>query len=142
MVQLQDYKDKEQIMRLLMYYDGTDHTRDALNTVKEIAKGMNAMVHVVSSLSGWSHLEVKIIDEMENGLNYIKEHLEKERIPCETHLLVRGKNPGEDIVDVANKYQVDEIIIGTNRKTKIEKFMPGWFINHVIDRARCPVLIV
>jgi len=34
MVQLQDYKDKEQIMRLLMYYDGTDHTRDALNTVK------------------------------------------------------------------------------------------------------------
>jgi len=125
-----------------MYYDGTDHTRDALTTVKEIAKSMNAKVHVVSSLSGWIHLDVKVIDEMENGLNNIKEHLEKDRIPCETHLLIRGKNPGEDIVDIADKYQVDEIIIGTNRKTKIEKFMPGWFINHVIDRARCPVLIV
>lgn len=129
-------------MKLLMYYDGTDHTRDALQTVRELAKAFNAKVHVLSSLSGWTHLDVKIIDEMESGLDYIKGVLESECIQCETHLLVRGNNPGEDIVDIAHKYKVDEIIIGTDRNSKIEKFIPGWDINHVIDRAKCPVLIV
>jgi nucleotide-binding universal stress UspA family protein len=125
-----------------MYYDGTDHTKNALKTVKELAQALNAKVHVVSSLSAWTHLDVKIIDEMENGLDSIKGIFEKESIPCETHLLIRGKNPGEDIIHIANKYQVDEIIIGTDRTSKIEKFIPGWFVNHVIDRASCPVLIV
>lgn len=129
-------------MRLLMYYDGTDHSRGALKTVKELAKALNAKVHVMTSLSGWTHLDVKIIDEMEDGLEEIKGILEKEKIHCETHLLVRGKTPGDDIVDIANKYQVNEIIIGTDRNSKIEKFIPGWYINHVIDRARCRVLIV
>ena len=142
MVGFQEYSTKEGTMRLLMYYDGKDHTKDALKTVKARAKALNAKVHVLSSLSSWGDLSVKIIREIENGLHYIKSVLDRENIPCYTHLLIMGRTPAEDIIDVANKYQVDEIIIGTNRKTKIEKFMPGWFINHVIDRARCPVLIV
>lgn len=129
-------------MRLLMYYDGTDHTRNALKIVKELAKALNAKVHVLSSFSGCTHLDVKIIDQMESNLDYVKGILEREHIPCETHLLIRGKNPGEDIVDIANKYQVDEIIIGTHRSSGIEKSMPGTYINHVLDRAKCPVLIV
>jgi nucleotide-binding universal stress UspA family protein len=129
-------------MRLLIYYDGTDHTKEALKTVKGLAKALSAKVHVMSSLSGWSNCDVKIIDEMENGLDYMKCLLAKESIDCQTHLLTKGNNPGEDIVDIANKYQIDVIIIGTDRKSRIEKFITGWFINYVIDKAKCPILIV
>lgn len=130
-------------MRILMYYDGTDDTREALPNVKQRATAMNAKVYVMSSFSRWGDVDTKMIEERENGLNYIKSVLEKENVPCETHLLmVKDHNPGDDILDIASKYQVDEIIIGTDRKSNIEKFIPGWLVNHVISRAKCPVLIV
>lgn len=129
-------------MRILMYYDGKEHTKDALKTVKDRAKALKAKVHVLSSLSSWGGLSVRIIREMENGLYYIRGVLEKESIPCNTHLLIMGRTPGEDIVDVANKYDVDEIIIGANKTSMFKKFKTGRFINQVVRRARCPVLIV
>ena len=55
--------------------------------------------------------------------------------------MVRGRNPGEDIVDIADRYQVDEIIIGTDRTSRIEKFEPGRYIRHVLEMASCPVVI-
>jgi len=142
MVGFQEYSTKEGTMRLLMYYDGKDHTKDALKTVKARAKALNAKVHVLSSLSSWGDLSVKIIREIENGLHYIKGVLDRENIPCYTHLLIMGRTPAEDIIDVANKYQVDEIIIGTDRTSMIRRLKTGRPISHVISQARCPVLIV
>lgn len=79
---------------------------------------------------------------MEDNLGQIKDLLEKEKILCETHLLIRGKNPGDDIINIANKYKAYEIIIGTDRNSRIEKFIAGWYVNHVIERVKCPVLVV
>jgi len=142
MMLLREHKDKEGIMSLLMYYDGTDDTRKTISAVKDRAKALHAKVHVLSSLSSWGDLSVKIIRKMEDGLHYIKNTLDRENIPCDTHLLIMGRTPGEDILDVANKFQVNEIIIGTDKASKIKKFKTSRLINYISGRARCPVLIV
>ncbi len=129
-------------MRLLMYYDGTDDTRKTLNTVKDRAKALNAKVHVLTSLSSWGELSVKIIRKMEDGLHSIKSALNRENIPCDTHLLIMGRTPGEDIIDVANKFQVNEIVIGTNRTSKVKRVKTGMLVNYISGRAGCPVLVV
>ena len=142
MVGFQEYSNKEGTMRLLMYYDGTDDTRKTISAVKDQAKALQAKVHVLSSLSSWGELSVKIIRKMEDGLHYIKSVLARQDIPCETHLLIMGRTPGEDILAVANKFQVNEIIIGTDRTSKIKKLKASRLISYVSGRARCPVLIV
>ncbi len=142
MMLLRENKDKEGIMRLLMYYDGTDDTRKTLKTVKERAKALQAKVHVLSSLSNWGELSVKIVRKMEDGLHYIKNALNRENIPCDTHLLIMGRTPGEDILDAVDKFQVNEIIIGIGRTSKIKKFKARGLIKYLISRARCSVHIV
>ncbi len=115
--------------------------KDAIKIVKELAKALNTKIHVMTSLSGWVHLDVKMVNELEDNLEQIRDLLEKEKILCGTHLLIRGKNLGDDIINIANKYKVYKIIIGTDRNSRIEKFMAGWYVNHVIDRVKCPVLV-
>lgn len=129
-------------MRLLIYYDGKDHTKDALRTVRDRAKVLESKVHIVSCINSWGEPSLSIIHDMRNGLYFAKDVLVKEKIACYTHACIKWRNPGEYIIDVAYKYKVDEIIIGTNKESKVAKYRHGWFINHVIDWAKCPVLLV
>jgi nucleotide-binding universal stress UspA family protein len=129
-------------MRLLMFYDGRDHSREALKIVKTRAKALKAKVHVLSSIHCWGEPREKVIHEIRNDLCFVKDILGKENIPCCTHLRLKWRNPGDDIIDVAGKYRVDEIIIGTNKKSTVARYRHDWFIDHVIERTTCPVLLV
>lgn len=129
-------------MNILMYYDGTDYTKETVPLVKKHAKAFNARVHVVSSLSRGGESELQEINAIERDFEYLKETFDKDKIPCETHLLIKGQNPGEDIVSFANEHGADEIIIGTEKKTLVEKLLLGSVAQTVILHARCPVLVV
>jgi nucleotide-binding universal stress UspA family protein len=135
-------KRKEQIMRILMYYDGTEYTIEALPMVKVHAKAFNAQVDIVSSLPKGGEPQLKEIESRENDLAYLKSVLDKEKILCETHLLIKGHDAGDDIVQFAMEHKVDEIIIGTEKKSRVEKFLLGSVAQHVIINATCPVVIV
>ena len=129
-------------MKILMYYDGTEYTKNALPLVKTHAKGLNAHVDIVSSLPKGGETELKEIDTREGELTYLKETLNKENIPCETHLLIKGHDAGDDIVKFAKEHNIDEIIIGTEKKSRVEKFLLGSVAQHVIINSTCPVVIV
>jgi nucleotide-binding universal stress UspA family protein len=129
-------------MNILMYYDGTDYTKDAVPFVKKHAKAFNAMVYVVSSLSKGGESELQEINSIQRDFEYLKETFGNEKIPCETHLLIKGHDAGADIVDFANEHGTEEIIIGTEKKTLVEKFLLGSVAQTVILHAKCPVLIV
>jgi len=130
------------MMRILMFYDGTEYTKEALPVVKMHAKAFNAQVDVVSSLPKGGESQLKEIESMENELAYIKGILDKEKIPCETHLLIKGHDAGEDIVRFAKEHKVDEIIIGTEKKSRVEKFILGSVAQYAIINAKCPVIII
>ncbi len=129
-------------MRLLMYYDGREHTRKAVQILKTRAKIMKSKVHLVSCIHSWGEPSLRILTDMRNDLHVVRDVLDKENIPCQTHVCIKWRNPGDYILDVAYRYNVDEIIIGTNKESKIAKYRHGWFITHVLDWAQCPVLLV
>ncbi len=80
--------------------------------MKARAKALNAKVHVLSSLSSWGELSVKIIREIENGFNEkTKRPWIEKNIPLLHPFTTMGRTPAGDIIDVANKYQVDGFII-------------------------------
>jgi nucleotide-binding universal stress UspA family protein len=79
---------------------------------------------------------------VEKQLAYVKEMMDAERIECETHILVRGLTPGEDIVEFAADKKVDEIIIGIEKKSKVGKLLFGSNAQYIILQSACPVVSV
>jgi len=82
------------------------------------------------------------LDKIKSHLEYLKETIEKEGISCETHLLIRGIVPGEDIVEFANDQKIDEIFIGIVKKSKVGKLFFGSNAQYIILEAPCPVVSI
>jgi nucleotide-binding universal stress UspA family protein len=133
---------KESAMKIMMYYDGTEHAKEALPVVMGHAKSFNAQVDVVSSLPKGDEARLKEIEQREDELEYIKGVLENQDIPCETHLLIKGNDAGDDIVDYAKQHKVSEIIMGTEKESFLKKLTSGWTARHVISNVMCPVVLV
>ena len=129
-------------MNILMFYDGTEQSMDALDLVKKHAKAFLAHVDIISSMRRGGEHELGDIDRREDGLDFIRDTLEKEHIPCDSHLIIQGHAAGEDIVKFAGDKKIDEIIIGTEKLSRVGKFLLGPVAQHVIIHAPCPVVIV
>jgi nucleotide-binding universal stress UspA family protein len=132
-------------MNIIVGYDGNRSAKEALNLAKKHAKAFDAKVFVVTSLVGGTENQedqLKDIKKAERDLEYAKETLESDGITCETHLLVRGLDPGEDIINFANQNNADEILIGVEKKSKVGKFIFGSTAQFVILEAKCPVIAV
>jgi nucleotide-binding universal stress UspA family protein len=133
---------EEMIMKILVGYDGTNVAKEALNLAKSYAKVFGASVEVVSSMQKGTESERKVIEQAERGLEYAKSLFEKDGIACNTHLLIRGLSAGEDLVQFANENQIDQIVVGVKRRSKVGKLLLGSTAQYVILQAECPVISV
>jgi len=88
-------------MNILVGYDRSNSANDALELAKDHAMAFDAKVHVVSSMKGANNNQYDDKLRAELGLDYAKALLEENNIKCETHLLIRGLLPGEDLVQFA-----------------------------------------
>jgi len=129
-------------MKILVGLDGSKSSKEALSLAKKHAKTFNAMIDLVTSMEKGTETQQKEIEDSEHDLENAKKLLEKDGISCDTHLLIRGMAPGEDIVEFAEKNEVDEIVIGVKRRSKVGKLVFGSTAQHVILNAHCPVVTV
>jgi nucleotide-binding universal stress UspA family protein len=133
---------EEIVMKILIGYDGTNSAKEALNLAKSHAKVFGASVEVVTSMQKGTESEREVIERAERGLEYAKSLFEKDEIACNTHLLIRGLSAGEDLVEFANENQIDQIVVGVKRRSKVGKLLMGSTAQYVILQAECPVVTV
>ena len=129
-------------MKLLVGYDGSNSAKEALNLAKIHAKAFGASVAVVTSMEKGTEGQREDIAQAEKGLEWAKSLFEENEIECDTHLLIRGLSPGEDIVEFAKESQVDEIVVGVKRRSKVGKLLMGSTAQYIILQAPCPVVSV
>lgn len=131
------------MMKILVGYAGSVHgDKTILEVAKQHALAFKASLILVSSLESVTDKNMGEMDEIKKHLDYIKNNMGKDGIDCETHILVRGMTPGEDLIDFAKEKKVDEIIIGIEKKSKVGKLLFGSNAQYVILEAPCPVLCV
>ncbi len=129
-------------MKILVGYDGSNVSKEALKVARRHARAFGASVEIVTSMETGSESEQHAIDDAERGLEWAKTIFEDKGVPCKTHLLIRGMSPGEDLVQFAREHQVDEIVVGVKRRSKVEKILMGSTAQYVVLQASCPVVSV
>ena len=129
-------------MKIMVCYDGSRSSREALRLGRDHAKAYNGSIIIVSSMTKGTESEKDDIERAELDLEFEKKACLDEGIECVTHLLIRGLSAGEDLVQFAEEENADEIIIGIKRRSKVEKLVFGSTAPFVILKAHCPVVTV
>lgn len=129
-------------MKLMVGYDGSNASKEALRSARLHAKAFKAKVHVVRSMESGTESKQEDIQAAEKELEWCKTFFEKEGVPCETHLLIRGLSPAEDLVTFAKEKSVDEIFVGVKRRSRVGKMLMGSNAQYVILKAPCTVVTV
>lgn len=90
-------------------------------------------------LDSGSGLSVTRIREEMDGL---QERIVSDGIECEAVLLTGGRNHAEELLRFASDEDVDLIVIGLRRRSRVGKAILGSEAQDILLAARCPVLAV
>jgi nucleotide-binding universal stress UspA family protein len=129
-------------MKILVAYDGSKSAREALRTAVMHAKAFRARIFLVMSLLGDNADSHGEITDAEKKLETAELLVKEEGIPCERHLLIRGRHPGEDIVQFARENHIDHIFTGVKRRSKVGKMVFGSNTQYIVLNAHCSVVAV
>ncbi len=129
-------------MKILVCYDGSGVSENVLDLAHKHAKAFKANICIMSSMKQGPELKKEAIDKTESKLEKIKTSFKTDDIPCESKASVTFQSPGEDLVEFAKNNDIDEIIIGVRKKSKVGKLVFGSTAQYVILKAPCPVVAV
>jgi len=128
--------------KILVGIDGSNTSQAALQVAIKSASAYNADLLVVTSKATGTTGESDEIRNAEKGLEEAEAQVLKAGVACSTHLLIRGKTVGEDIVEFAESNDIDLIVMGVKRRSRVGKILMGSNAQYVIIKAGCPVLTV
>ncbi len=129
-------------MKILVGYDGSNAAKEAIAVGVKHAKAFKPEIILVHSMVGGPEVPRKEFEDAENDLDYEKNNLLDQKIPCKPIMSVRGLEAGEDLVQLADEHKADEIVIGVRRRSKVGKLIFGSTAQYVVLNASCPVVSV
>jgi nucleotide-binding universal stress UspA family protein len=116
--------------------------RAALRRAVEEAQQREAKLVIVNSHRGGRDFDREDALETEAQLQEVRDQLGDSGVENEIRQLVRGMDPAEDLINVAEEVSADFIVIGLRRRTPVGKLILGSNAQRVLLDAPCPVLAV
>jgi nucleotide-binding universal stress UspA family protein len=129
-------------MKIMVGYDQSNVSKEALKLAKKHAKAFDASVYVVRSLTQSREMKREDIQKAEQELETIRRSFRDEGIECKAEAIVSPITPGEDLVQFTKEREIDEIIVGVKRRSKVGKLIFGSNAQYIILMAQCPVVAV
>jgi nucleotide-binding universal stress UspA family protein len=114
----------------------------ALRRAVDEARLRGSRLVVVNSHRGGREYGEEESHESEEQLGDVAATLEKEGVEHEVRQLVRGLDPAEDLIHVAEEVGAEIIVIGLRRRSPVGKLILGSNAQRVLLDAPCPVLAV
>ncbi|MCA9213057.1 MAG: universal stress protein [Planctomycetales bacterium] len=133
--------------RILVPFDFSDACLDAIGVAKALAVDTSDIhvIHVLENLPATSPLSIwdPEADEhrKETARKAIKDKLADLDI-SNVHLDVSIGNPARVVADLAKDIECGLIIIPSNSRSTIERFLIGSVAERVVRLAPCPVLVL
>jgi nucleotide-binding universal stress UspA family protein len=116
--------------------------RAALRRAAEEARLRNSRLVVVNSHRGGREFDREDAVESEEQLEEVRRELREAGVDHEVRQLVRGMDPADDLVNVAQDVEAEIIVIGLRRRSPVGKLILGSNAQRVLLDTPCPVLAV
>jgi nucleotide-binding universal stress UspA family protein len=129
-------------MAIVVGYVPTKEGRAALTSAAAEARLRNAKLVVINSNRGGKDLDQEEAARYEEELAAVKAQLDDAGVEHEVRQLVRGLEPAEDLIAVAQEEGAALIVIGLRRRTPVGKLILGSNAQRILLDAPCPVLAV
>jgi nucleotide-binding universal stress UspA family protein len=127
---------------IVVGYVDTPEGQAALDRAIAEAQQRGARLIVINSHKGGASLDRDTALELDEALGGVHSTLHDSGIEHEVRQLVRGVDPAEDIIAVAEEVDADLIVIGLRRRTPVGKLIMGSNAQQILLDASCPVLAV
>jgi nucleotide-binding universal stress UspA family protein len=116
--------------------------RAALDEAIEEARRRKSRLIVVNSHRGGRDFDRDDAEEARAKLLEVEEQLQQSGVEHDIRPLVRGQDPADDLIAVAEEEGAELIVIGLRRRTPIGKLILGSNAQRVLLDSSCPVLAV
>ena len=129
-------------MPVVVGYVPTPEGRAALYRAAEECRLRKTRLVVINSNRGGKDLDAEEAARYETELDEVRRRLDDAGVAHEVRQLVRGMEPAEDLISVAEEVSADFIVIGLRRRTPVGKLILGSNAQRILLDAPCPVLAV
>lgn len=140
--------------KIMIATDGSEPVRRAVETAVEIARISGAKLYAVYVIAsgglsipsypkdvGWERAAFEYFrTEGKEATAYVESSGETANVEVES-VIMEG-SPANEIVDFAEKNDIDLIVMGTFGRTGIERFLLGSVAENVVRHSKKPVLVV
>jgi len=130
-------------MKILVCYDGSNVAQDAIKLARYHAEVFGGNLFIARALPQSHELGYEEIQREEHSLQEdVKKILDTSDIVYEAQVIVTKLTPGEELVDFGKRNEIDEIVIGIRKRSKVGKLVFGSTAQYIILNAHCPVVSI
>jgi nucleotide-binding universal stress UspA family protein len=126
-------------MKILVGYNDSGLCKDALKLAKKHAEAFKGEVIALTSLNVPDTVGIQ---EAEQALAAAGKIFDEGTVSFTAEVSAGGMTSGEDLVRFAEEHEIDEIIVGVKKRSKVGKMLFGSTLQYVVLNAPCPVLTV
>jgi nucleotide-binding universal stress UspA family protein len=127
-------------MIIVVGYVPKPEGRAALDRAIEEVKLRGGRLVVINASRGDSFVDAGFAPVQE--IELVRSRLADSGVDHEFRQLVRGNEPSEEVVEVADEIGAELIVIGMRRRTAVGKLLMGSTAQRILLDAHCPVLAV
>ena len=114
----------------------------ALDKAIDEAKLRGTKLVVVNSHRGGHEFDAEAAREAERELDAVRTRLDASGVSYDLRQLVRGFEPAEDLISIAEANDAELIVIGLRRRSPVGKLILGSNAQRILLDAHCAVLAV
>ena len=127
---------------IVVGYVETPEGEAALDRAIAEAQQRGARLVVINSHKGGAALDKTVAAELDESIEGVHAKLHESGVEHEVRQLVRGVDPADDLIAVADEVDADLIVSGLRRRTPVGKLIMGSNAQQILLDAACPVLAV
>jgi nucleotide-binding universal stress UspA family protein len=127
-------------MVIVVGYVPKPEGRAALDRAVEEAALRGGRLVVVNASRGDAYVDAGYAGVQE--IELVKSRLAEAGVEFEVRQLVRGHEPAEEVVQLAEELHAELVVIGLRHRTAVGKFLLGSTAQRILLDAPCPVLAV
>ena len=122
--------------------DDEDRMDKIVSFAAEEAKLRNKKLNIVHSLYGGDKTGQKDVERARELLERAEKVAKDIGVEVETHLLVRGLEPADDIITFSEENNAELIVMGVRKRSPVGKLLFGSVAQRVILNTDIPVICI